>query len=835
MKEYKRRRSLSGAVLIMILTVMFVLIILLTATLTTVTTANQRIYTKFEENQAYYTARSALDVFTMNMLDDEDYIAQDSGSNRKYKYGDSGSTTPADLTQGLALQLDLYTIKAQSGHNINQADLDSSASGITDADKKKDEYKTYYGTDSSKVQNNGKPVTDPEYAEYVEYEVELPSLENGSNKYGKLSDKESNIPKAKIKVEILERQYDMGVYNFATAHNGITDVKTYIDSLSDDDLKTFFDGLTSGSQDAKDIASAIIAGNRKKDRMRVKITATTTFDGVEGTAVLIYDTHEPPANNSSRAITAFGGTGSDNFSVVGGMSAEGIVDWGTNTGFIYGSIYAESDFKCENGGPDIHVNSGESVYIGGNLKISNNHFKVINDTTSPVLIDDKNAPFVYVGGKIETGGGIQTSSALFANIDVVTHGLKFGDTIGTGTGGNIYCIGDFEFLTGSNAQINNDIYVTGNLIISGNNDFMINDDGSGNLSLNNFGGSGHIYYGGVVKKPDGTSVSIGAGIADKINAISAADKTKILALPAAADINKTSADEDDKVIELDLPSRSNKKQLRTHSDNYNNYYVKDASGNVILPVQKISAQTMANISTMADKTLPLTAVNAGITTSADTIITNDNHLVFGDNYSFRIDTAGATVQCYLDSGSSKRNGIHISGGGTCELVVSGSYSNETKILVDDDTYLKIIGDTTSSKLWFGKLWVYNENTLEAFKDSSVSLNVGDKNGCGIMVPKINYYISGTQDFEIQTDALLTGYLYAPDANLNFPAAHAGATDINYNGNAIGARDLVVIGSALCKGAKLPNNAGVAYINPDLDSDTPGKPIHDFETFQYVRS
>lgn len=815
MKEPKRRRSLSGAVLVMILTVMFVLIILLTATLTTVTTANQRIYTKFEENQAYYTARSALDVFTQNMLSDAKYIAQD-GGNRDYKYGDGQS---ADMKQGLGLQLDLYSITAQSGHNVTQKDLYDYANAIIDPGSKKDQYKeNYFGI----KQTPGAPNTLGTDISEITYEVVFPTIANASNNYGKLSDSSS----ATIKVEVLERKYNIGTYTDA-AHVEQTVPETDVDAFMSKS------GSYTTVTDAM-IAEAVANGNRKKDKMRVKITATTEYSGVEGIAVLILDSNEPPANNSSRAITAFGGTGSDNFSVIGGMSAEGIVDWGSNTGFIYGSIYAESDFKCDSGGPDIHVNAGESVYIGGNLKISNNHFKVINDTTSPVLIDDKNAPFVYVGGKIETGGGIQTSSALFANIDVVTHGLKFGDTIGTGTGGNIYCIGDFEFLTGSNAQINNDIYVTGDLIINGNNDFMVQDDGSGNLFLNTFGGSGHIYYGGTIRKSDGTSVGIGSGVVGKVDAISSADKTKILALPAAADINKNSADEADKVIELDLPSRSNKKQLRTHSDNYNNYYVKDATGKVIIPVQKISAQTMANISTMADKTLPLTAANAGITTNADTIITNDNHLVFGDNYLFRIDTAGATVQCYLDSGSSKRNGIHISGGGTCEMVVSGSYSNETKILVDDDTYLKIIGDTTTSNLWFAKLWIYNENTLEAFKNSGVSLNVGDKTGCGIKVPKVNYYISGTQDFEIQSDALLTGYVYAPDANLNFPAAHAGATDINYNGNAIGARDLAVIGSALCKGAQLPNNAGVAYINPDLDDDTPGDPIHQWQSFQYIR-
>ena len=108
MKEQKRRQRLSGAVLIMVLTVMVVLIIMLMATLTVVTTANQRIYTKFEENQAYYTARSALDVFKNNMLYDKTYYAyNDSSTVKDYKYGDNQT---ASMKQGLGLQLDLYAL-----------------------------------------------------------------------------------------------------------------------------------------------------------------------------------------------------------------------------------------------------------------------------------------------------------------------------------------------------------------------------------------------------------------------------------------------------------------------------------------------------------------------------------------------------------------------------------------------------------------------------------------------------------------------------------------------------------------------------------------------------
>ncbi|MDE7290386.1 MAG: hypothetical protein K2N71_12975, partial [Oscillospiraceae bacterium] len=181
MKERKRRQSLSGAVLVMILTVMFVLIILLTATLTTVTTANQRIYTKFEENQAYYTARSALDVFTQNMLGDAKYIAQDTG-NRQYEYGKNKN---ANMKQGLGIQLDLYSITAQSGHNVTQKVLYDywHKSTIVD-DKRKDEYTHYFGIKP----NASSPGTEGAEINEVTYEVVFPTIAKGSNNYGKLSD-----------------------------------------------------------------------------------------------------------------------------------------------------------------------------------------------------------------------------------------------------------------------------------------------------------------------------------------------------------------------------------------------------------------------------------------------------------------------------------------------------------------------------------------------------------------------------------------------------------------------------------------------------------------------
>ncbi|MBP1550297.1 MAG: hypothetical protein J6A05_09870, partial [Oscillospiraceae bacterium] len=154
MAKSKQRQSLHGAVLIMVLTVMVVLIIMLMATLTVVTTAGQRVYTKFEENQAYYTARSALDIFTESMLYDENYYANDGASTLKYSYTDKDPSTgtdkifskAVDLTQGQAIQGEIYKIKSQgvetkklvdkikkdTSHAVYDADLYNLVNTMTD-------------------------------------------------------------------------------------------------------------------------------------------------------------------------------------------------------------------------------------------------------------------------------------------------------------------------------------------------------------------------------------------------------------------------------------------------------------------------------------------------------------------------------------------------------------------------------------------------------------------------------------------------------------------------------------------------------------------------------
>lgn len=822
MKESKRRRSLSGAVLIMILTVMFVLIILLTATLTTVTTANQRIYTKFEENQAYYTARSALDVFTMNMLDDENYIAQlGSGSSataRKYKYGDNKD---APMDQGLGLQLDLYTITAQNGHNVKQSDLTNygynvkNNVAIPSADKK-DQYIYYYGTDSSKVQNNGKLATDPEYKEFITYDVELPKLSTGN--YGKLSDLTSDVSKAMIKVEILERTYDMGSKQITVGGTN-WELKDYIATLDETTTPKLSAFMASN---ASDVAEAVANGNRKKDKMRIKITATTTFDGVEGTAVLIYDTNEPPVNNSSRAITAFGSALSTNHAyIVGGMSMIGTagldIPW-SNAGGVYGTVYNEAGLEGNVATP-IFLTESEYVFVGGNLKGSNG-VAIKADVTDT---DKNKRPFVYVGGSVSSsnfstvGGG-----SLTEKVDMLVHGINW-----TGNSfvvnGDVYSDGDCNFnSTAATPNISGSLYIKGNLTVGGN---VASDDGSGNLTINlgtcDIYLTGNILYNSITY-PQASVINSGGTIGTFI--------ASNMSIPAVNDIKDVSTG--NLGVEVALPGGV-KKNIDTHKTNYDNYYVLDTNGNYVdvdgdgNTPDRQTAIDMAGVDFTQASFLPSDTLNVqnGATLSIDTNADPTRYVLYGgQNFN------GSKIQ--------------ISGGGTVEIVLkkdawSANYNSgngHLDIIVADDTTLKIYGGDPNIEYTLTTVAVWTQTAYDA-RTTGTTLNVGNQTGHDIKVPKIYYYFSGGKVNLSNGQCFLTGYFFGPNTELNATAgSNITFSDLKYNGASVPSSwRYTVLGSVLCNDFNLQNDHGIIYINPDLEDDTPGKPIHDFESFQYIRS
>ena len=111
----KQPKKVKGALLIMVLTVMFVLIFLLAGTIAVVYSANNRVMNQYMESQAYYTARSVLDTYIGSLLkDNKNASSIGGGSGKRWYYIDksSGSAVLKNnvAKQGRALELDLYQL-----------------------------------------------------------------------------------------------------------------------------------------------------------------------------------------------------------------------------------------------------------------------------------------------------------------------------------------------------------------------------------------------------------------------------------------------------------------------------------------------------------------------------------------------------------------------------------------------------------------------------------------------------------------------------------------------------------------------------------------------------
>ncbi len=836
MKGPKRHRGLSGTVLIMILTVMVVLIIMLMATLSVVTTANQRIYTKFEENQAYYTARSALDVFTKNMLSDKKYYAQDGSGDIKYVHGKN--VTSDKMTQGLGLQLDLYsinTLKDDAGNylgaNVLQKALTPYADGKSGSDEAKDEYKTYFG------------VTD-ENVTYLEYLITLPAINDGdSDPDGKFSGTgAADLNTVKIKVEVMDRTYGLGTY---------TDTSGAEATVPEGDEKAFVmgtegpSGTNYSSISDSQKAEAIFNGVRKKDTMKLKITATTTFEGVEGKAVLIYDTNEPMPNNSSNAITSFGGGGADNMSILGGLSMGGDSK-PSNDGIVYGNSYIEGAYSSGNNGQEFHITDGESVYIKDGLFIQNSgggHTAFIGYGESGSA--DKK-PFVYIDGDASKNDGTETytdysmvignmnnGTTYFKDVDVITEkGIKVLENQ-FGWKGNIYCNGDFNLVNCQNVKIEGDLYVDGDIILKtsgGDNNFTISytrdEDGNIEVTSYNFNNvTGKVYCKGGVYEDEAKTTNLIDGAAHdstgKFNKVT----SEQIELPSAADIQDPKNDKQD--LEISLPG-SVKKTLKTHYDNFASHYQVDDVGNLVpdpsnpgkyLPIdsETYSGKIFSQADFISDA-LPLNGVS-------------------------EIDTSAGDKKYYIDNTYSAFN-LNIKGGGRAEIVLTGTSYEQFTILVDDS-------DKTELVLYFANpgacrfsngLEIYT-TTSKAAKDKTGTLHAGDHMADStkkILVPHINIY-SVASSIEICNRYFLTGYFYGPNTELNSTVNGSGidTSHITYNSATVtgsGSPVFNMIGSVLCAKFNMPNKPGIAYINPALDDEgNAGDPIHGWNAYRYARN
>lgn len=433
MAKSKKRQSLRGAVLIMILTVMVVLIIMLMATLTVVTSSSQRVYTKYEENQAYYTARSALDVFMNNLMTDSAYVAKN-GSGGSRQFTDDDEPAPVDMKQGLALQLDLYKIQSQNTDGIDYGFAENTyPTDLVFASSSSDE--ANYALDAT-----GAP-------SYVEYEVTFPVIADSSDSYGRFVDTDSASKQvAKIKIEVLDRRLDTGSYTEAELLNCIANPSSATPSVTD-------------------IKAAIAAGNRSKDYFKIKLTSTVEVFGTEGTAVVIFET--------TKKIPPSGGP-DDTY----GKQNPGSGANGSSGGF---GLMEGGDFKLDankltgNGytpGTVTFVSSSEMQFAGGSSVVAMDGINQSNQININAV--DPNS-FMFSAGTINVTNSFDTTKG--ANVPVIADTLVKSNDADMKTSDLYVRTLEIKDNNANKIHVTNNAYVQ-NIILPNNNQFFTGGNGS---------------------------------------------------------------------------------------------------------------------------------------------------------------------------------------------------------------------------------------------------------------------------------------------------------------------------------------------------------------------
>lgn len=449
MTKSKKHLRVSGAVLIMVLIVMVVLIMMLMATLTVVTSAGQRIYTKFEENQAYYTSRSALDVYVNNLMADSAYIAYDSSGKRDYSYTkEDGTIGTTPLKQGLALQLDLYRIKSQNEDGVNLLWAENAVEGDGT-----------FAAGSPEELNYTVDAIDP--LNYIEYDVTFPTVSDGSNRYGKIvdpdkfdldGDGDTTDQVARIKIEVLDRKYAMN--------------PQYTDA-------EIMAATSTSSPSITDIKTAIANGPRKKDYMKIKLTATVQTMDTEGVSVIIFETTEKESPSTDNALTTTG-----SFSGGGGAqvrTAGGNATMSTATSFPGDGNNASGSFftlgrMLNVSSSDIVINENEYIVawngmIDTALNVDGTQMTdAYGNALTPTLNDLKVKPtgdgtFVFLGGESITKRNDTFGDATY-EVPVIAQKIIKKEAQQLTVNGNMY-VNTFHYDQGNPGKVT----VTGNAYV----------------------------------------------------------------------------------------------------------------------------------------------------------------------------------------------------------------------------------------------------------------------------------------------------------------------------------------------------------------------------------
>ncbi|MGN0601018.1 MAG: hypothetical protein ACI4JK_14160 [Oscillospiraceae bacterium] len=824
-----KKKRLSGVVLIMVVTVMFVLIIMLLATLSIVTTAQNKTYAKFEENQAYYSARSALDLYMGTMVSDEVYYAVDANGTPLDHLTPDGSDYVEKYTQSLAMELDFYRIKAHADTYENYLKM---------SDEEKETFSTDYWVNPDGVFNDEplKSDYDDPQEPYIEYEVVFPNIEN-DRKQGKFADPGT---KSTIKVEVLSRTL-----------NGHKDGEN-----STDDKKS------------------IESSSRSKDKITIKVTSTTTFQGYTGTAIGIYSTVDNPSYFQD-AVAAFGtATTTNNTSVIGGISTKNSLTL-ANDGVLYGGLYSEKDTTIPTN-QYTFVDSGDAIYVNALSRSNGSAFypfgyKYVEDLSGGN--NYKDIPIVFIDTydstmdtfdqflldqSFEIGYYTDTSKVSEKMVAVVN-----GDMICSGTAqlkinGDLIVLGDLD-LGEFSMDVTGSVIVTGDFRISGINNYSNGSVGDRIYIGGNFDTSS-VKQAGREKNTAFETKVMGTAASERVYSVWDNDSGSWITKYDALEGGEYTLDSEidgmggiDGAINPDNCYMNGKRitgmrlirgvggtisyiasrVIPTDTTNYSRYYHQEAGreGDII------TAREWAGTPNEKDrKNGNFTEIDFSDYSGATPI---------GNNDTISVTNSGAGATKLLLTGTYNNSTITITGNGTANIYVDNNagFMNGFELIVGSETgspkvniFLASGFDKTIPML---KIWNYD---LKYKFENNKELKFGSGDEL-VKSPTVKIYMDPGTKLSTQNPSIIAGYIYGPDATVNISDKGLKSNgDIWYNGNQcirsgsnIASRYTpCVIGSIVCYDFNAVNDCLFCYV-PDAEDKEPGLPQLEWKPEQYRAS
>ena len=616
--------------------------------------------------------------------------------------------------------------------------------------------------------------------QYIEYTVGLPSMSDGSGtvRYGKLDDGTS-----KVKVEVLDRTLDPD-------------------------------------------------GNRKKDSMKVKITATTSFEGVEGIASVVLGTKTPSANMADRAVTVTGDGNMqfNNTSILGGIVAPVNANMG-NDPCIWGNVFIGDGFSSA---VNLHstVTEGEWLYVRG------------KDNSGPRDPISWGNSGVDVAG-INSSGDDSKMPNFFMDGDVK---LDTGTTFGT-AGKEVRAIvtGNLSYNQAATHTFNGDLYVMGNLTV---------------LSSQNLVVTGNLYVGGTCEWRGGGTINVGGSMYAVSTAYDMSGDPPAVQGLTIGGVTQTSIGSVGSSIPINITGLNNADELNAND------------GDIVIDWDG-KAFNMSSEQKLYQQYHWYSDINDGTVTASEYAFlgTEDLEKLLDPSETFEYPTEFKRVHEYVDASGggttfgtvvplTPGGGIYspgkyvfdpwsvspfnggvftIDAGGEVEIYLKpGYYSlNGGKIIVEDGTTVKFYG---IGQYYFEKMPIVTRE-YETPGDLYVGKYGYDGTADTLMGMPISYYFEGESEVTFNTDTIFVGHMYIPRGTVHNTGS-AGVdissrliyNNVNFMLNGGRSSRFSVLGSVICSGYDSSSSqcGGVAFVKASSEVITPGKPCLEFNASQYSR-